>query len=187
MPIVFNNNEIGFQIRDVHWHVPQGLQQQIQAAQPPVPAPPEPVPAANVAAENNFKFADFPEFHEELKHLKNNFPAARFTPVGSYETTKDEFVDVDVLMLCNHNPTRHLLQNNWNPTGEYDAGQSYKKQIDNVTANIIWVSDVKIYQNFQKAAMLCKHLNLMTKEDRILVHEVFINKVLKKNIWELDV
>lgn len=177
MPIELNNNNlVPWVLNNVNLFI-QPVNQIPQA----VPAVPE--------AKNNFTLAEFPQFHEEMKKLKEKFPACRFTPVGSYETTKDDFVDVDVLMLCDENPSQHLIQNGWVMGAEYEAGISYKKMLgpDNVTGNIIWVHNLRTYENFQKAAMVCKHLNLTEKKDRILVHDVFMKKILKRNIWELEV
>lgn len=148
---------------------------------------------------NRLRLDDFPNTRAVLRNIKelqtrsalelqmvNGFKAY---PVGSYETTDQAYEDIDILLYTNiYDPTDYFMRHGWRVDPNYENGRSFKARLDgNNDTNIIWTSDPVVFDKFYKAANLCKKLNLTKKEDRILVHEMFMNRKLPKTIDELQV
>lgn len=70
-----------------------------------------------------------------------------------------------------------LLKEEWKPGGSYhenDKWISFKKEINGVLENYIVTQDTELYGKWVTATELCKKLNLLRKEDRIITFKVVV-------------
>lgn len=166
-------------------HIP-AQPQQIPVVPPPEPPRPD---------RNKFDPDVFPRLKQELREIKDSYPRVRFHPVGSYETSTAEFQDIDILCLIPEENLEalkvFLTDGDWVRERLAYEGQpeftSFRTSYDDLSINLLVTGNVDFAAKFMRGAVLCKHLNLRNKADRILVHEMFRQGRVQQNIWEIEV
>ena len=145
---------------------------------------------------NKFNPADYPQLRTEITIMKEHEGRVKLFPVGSFETsTADDYNDIDILCLYPADRRldmfyRFLQDGDWvrdDRNYQDQVFSSFRGLFNDQQFNLLVTNDEDFCSRFLKAATLCKHLNLGDKDHRILVHEMFKNSQLAKNIWEIEV
>lgn len=132
------------------------------------------------------------KFNQPYTTLLEEFPSLKgiivhWTHVGSTYICNPPPLDTDIdnlILLKSIDPLKLrkvfqiLMDNGWNGNEEYMSAHSsefhsFKK--DNL--NVIFTTSKLFYNDFRLAASVCKKLNLLDKEDRIMVHDAIISGI----------
>jgi len=98
---------------------------------------------------------------------KNSFAVGSYTPQ-----------DIDYLTYVPHHRLTdfmaQIVEDGWQQDGNYEGAKfiSHRKGI----FNLILTNDYEWFKRFHKAAKLCARLCLTNKDDRIAVHEAFLEE-----------
>lgn len=142
----------------------------------------------------NHSFSDLRQASNTLNTQIINGNILKIVPVGSYEVTDGAYSDIDLLVLFSRGSdlvavNQSFIDEGWTNDGSNTDNvsifSSYRKIIDTVSANntnLILTNDEDFFNRFEIAAMLCKRLNLHNKDERIFVHDVIINRQIRRNI-----
>lgn len=138
-------------------------------------------------------------YSRELSSLINEGSILKIIPVGSFETTtvENQVNDLDLLILVNSEVedieivSRLLRREGWETSlgsNNQERFLSFKKTMPgfmDIPVNLILTNNEDFYNRFEVAANVCKALNLTNKNQRILVHDIFMESRVQKIIDEV--